>query len=327
MKIDEILSIIHDGRINKDGGVIGSYNSIHNLIRNEPIYKSIYVENTRKSHVYSEPVYRIVEDKKRIINKLKKLDLEVLELMNEKCLNNSDFYEIIFMSGKKIQISSEKIPSNTKILLDDIIENNEYSGTTSEKFIDYPPILNYLTNNMNEKIDALEYISQCAINKKVNRFIKILSKNCICNIQYKNVKILGKEKISKYIKSFVGFLNFNIPYFVSSNIYGYINVYNQSDILLCISYYDRKKKGRFDRYISFEFKDGIIIKIEIYKKNEITAKKLNDVAISYIRTLKYDELNKEIVNNVKNNNKSYQELLEIAFPSKGIRTNMRDIRK
>ena len=67
MKVDEILSIQHDSRINKDGGVVGSYNSINNLIREQPIYKSIYVESTRIRHVYSSPVFYIVKDRERII--------------------------------------------------------------------------------------------------------------------------------------------------------------------------------------------------------------------------------------------------------------------
>lgn len=326
MKEEKILTIIRDSRIKIDGGVRGYYSSLNNIIKEHIIFKELYTEKTSKRHVYSEPIYKIIA-KKNIIDKINKIDLETLKLMNKKCDEYSDFYKIIFTNGKFISFLSDDLTDKIKEQLDSLFENDEFLGNSSEKFIDIPPILDFTKTDYNEKLDMLKSISYSINHKNKKAFFKLVQSNCEVNIKKTNTKILGKRNFKKYVLSITGIFNFKIPYFTSSEYYGFVNDFNESDILLKISYYQRDKHERVNKYLVFTFLNSKISKIEIFDENEIIAKKLNDVAISFIKAQKYNDLNEDISNKIKNDNKSYRELLENLFPSQGTTTNLKDIRK
>ena len=73
--------------------------------------------------------------------------------------------------------------------------------------------------------------------------------------------------------------------------------------------------------------EDIQVYVDIYEEDKIVAKKLNDIAINYIKAKKYDDLNEEISINIKNDDKTYNELLESLFPSRGTTTSFKDIRR
>ena len=324
---EKILTIVHDSRVRVDGGVCGSYSSLNNIIREYIILKKIYVEKTAKKHVFAEPIYKIIANKKDIMDKINKLDLEALKLMNKNCDEYSDFYKIIFTDGTFISLLADDLNEELKIKLDSFFENNEFLGDSSEKFIDKPPILDFTKKDYNEKLDILKQISYNIIKKNKKGFFRLIASDCEIIIKNTNKKIVGKNEFKKYILSITGIFNFNIPYFTSSEYYGFINNLGESDILLNVSYYNKNKDERINKYLIFTIENKRISKIDIYEEDKIVAKKLNDIAINYIKAKKYDDLNEEISINIKNDDKTYNELLESLFPSRGTTTSFKDIRR
>ena len=324
---EKILTIVHDSRVRVDGGVCGFYSSLNNIIREYIILEKIYVEKTAKKHVFAEPIYKIIANKKDIMDKINKLDLEALKLMNKNCDEYSDFYKIIFTDGTFISLLADDLNEELKIKLDSFFENNEFLGDSSEKFIDKPPILDFTKKDYNEKLDILKQISYNIIKKNKKGFFRLIASDCEIIIKNTNKKIVGKNEFKKYILSITGIFNFNIPYFTSSEYYGFINNLGESDILLSVSYYNKNKDERINKYLIFTIENKRISKIDIYEEDKIVAKKLNDIAINYIKAKKYDDLNEEISINIKNDDKTYNELLESLFPSRGTTTSFKDIRR
>ncbi len=325
MKKKEILTIIHDERLEQDGGIVGSLVSLNNIIRKIVIYKGIYVESTSHSHVFSDPIYYIINNKDNILKMMDKIDFDALELMNEKCEMYSNYYEIITITGNRITIPAFKLDKITKENLDNLIENNEYVGKTSEKYLDYPPILNYTNTIIEEKINSLEQIVLYVEQKNKKNFYKMLDDNC--TYTYENKKLMNKKEIKKHINSITGYLNFNNPYSNGAYYCGYINKDNQSDILIEVSYYSRPLKTRINKYFVFEFNNNKIVNILVFNKDSIVAKQLNGTALYFVKNRTYNEIDSEMVTKIKKDNKTYQEMLNDLFPPTGTRTKMNSIRK
>lgn len=323
MKVEEIFLIGHDTRRRVDGGIKGTYTSLRNLVRNLVIYESFYVEHTRHSHALAEPIYKIIKNKELILRKLKDIDFNALELKNEE-IDDEECYIIQTISGRKITILANKLTNEEKEKIDDLLENNEYAGDTSRKYIDQLPFLNYTNIDLNKKIDNFEMIKSYIENKD-KHFLKLIDKECICFLE-DGKKLLNRSQIKKYISSIIGNFGFKLRYAVSVEFYGFINN-DKSDIMLQVHYYTTQNDR--GKYILIDFEinsEGRIKTIKFINKSSIIGKELNDVAIKFVKNKTYDDFNEEIANEVKGSDLTWNEFLNKHFSSTGTRTKMSDIR-
>ena len=323
MKIEEIFLIGHDTRRSVDGGIKGSFTSLNNLVRDLVIYEYFYVEHTKHSHALAEPIYKIIDNKELILNKMNNIDFDALELKHEE-IDDGECYVIKTISGRKITILEKKLTNEEKEKLDDLLENNEYVGETSRKYIDQLPFLNYTKVDLNKKIDNLEIIKGYITNKD-KQFLKLIDKECVCFLE-DGRKLLNRSQIKKYICSIIGILGIKLRYSVSANFYGFINN-DKPDIMLRVHYYTTQNDR--GKYILMDFEinsEGRIKTIKL-KNNDLTiGKELNDVAIKYVRTKEYDDFNDDIANEVKGSNITWSEFVKKNFSSSGTKTTLADIR-
>lgn len=327
MNNDVILCISHDSRRSVDGGIVGFIHSVNNLIRDKVVYKAVYVENTRNSHVFAEPSYFFIKNKSGLLKKIEKLDIQKIIMSSSICESNSDFYEIIYTSGNCIRVLSEKLDPKLRKQLEDIIENNEYSGSTSEKYIDEAPILNYLDLNINSKLSFYNLMKSLIERKKKKEFLNYLSDDCKLFVDRTHSSVSGKSNVKKYINNYAGVFNQKIKYEIVTSIYGYTNKKGESDILIGVDHFHKGENSRKVICLNLDINDGKIYSVTIYNRENNKMKKLNDVALNYLEKNSLNEFDEDVSLNIKNNNLSYDEWLNANFQPSGTRTYSRDIMK
>lgn len=327
MKTRTILTVTHDGRIKKDGGYIGYYRSLCNLFRDDIVYKEIYVEKTKYSHSYSQPITRLINNKRNVLSKLNDINFDYFIKNNTNCDKYSNYYEIITVDGDIYQIMASQMDKDIKKQIDDLLDSIKCGSDVSEKNLDYPPILKFDQDIYNQKLKYLIKIMGYVEHKKKSLLFKMMDKDCRYHIVDEKGIVVGKRNIKKYINSIAGFLNHRIQYFVSADLCGFINN-DKSDLILEISYYSKILQDRIDKYAYFQLSPkGKINKIIVYSKDSIVAKRINDIGIEYLRLGIYNEYNEEIAFNIKSSNKTGGEILESLFPQKGTVTHFKDIKK
>lgn len=194
MKLNEILSIMHDSRILIEDGESGELRELLNLPREKTIFKYYSVEKTSNKRIYGGPYFSFVNDKKLIISKLKKIDFEKINNYNEECEEHTNYYRIIDIHGFSVSFKSENIEEDLRKIIDDLLDIPIKNEKNVEEYIEESPLLDYTESNIVDKIDFLQKIEPCIEHNDISEFLKYVDENCIYN-NLKEEKIKGKKNI------------------------------------------------------------------------------------------------------------------------------------
>lgn len=303
MKLNEILSIMHDSRILTEDGEFGELRELLNLPKEKIIFKYYSVEKTSNKRIYCGPYFSFIDDKKLIVSKLKKIDFEKINNYNEECEEHTNYYRIIDIHGFSVSFKSENIEEDLRKKIDDLLDISIKNEKNVEEYIEKSPLLNYTESNIVDKIDFLQKIEPYIEHNDISEFLKYVDENCIYN-NLKEEEIKGKKNIKKHLKKLIGFHNSKIKYDTWVDYYGYLNKQKESDILLKVTYYLKKANNRIENLVIFKIDNNLITDITIFSEKSLNyfkyrVKRIDKEILNLVKYKIYNDFDESTSNIIK----------------------------